>query len=59
MKRSHAIEQIIISLAILKIKLADKKDAHGFARIYRQQSEAAKGGLLILQELIDQPTNSF
>jgi hypothetical protein len=53
LKRSEAITQTIVSLAALKLELAAKQDSHGFARIYRQQVEAAKRGLLILQELLD------
>jgi len=56
-KRSHAIEEIIVSLAALKLQLAAKEDSHGFARIYKQQVEAAKRGLLILQELLDSSAN--
>ena len=56
-KRSHAIEEIIISLAALKLQLAAKEDSHGFARIYKQQVEAAKRGLLILQEVLDSNAN--
>jgi hypothetical protein len=52
-EKSTAITQIIISLAALKLELATREDSHGFARIYRQQVEAAKRGLLILQELLD------
>jgi hypothetical protein len=52
-KRSHAIEEIIISLATLKLQLAAKGDSVGFARIYKQQVEAAKRGLLILKELVN------
>jgi hypothetical protein len=57
LKRSHAIEEIIISLAALKLQLAAKEDSHGFTRIYKQQVEAAKRGLLILQEVLDSNAN--
>lgn len=53
LKRSQAIEEIIISLAALKLQLAAREDSVGFARIYKQQVEAAKRGLLILKELVD------
>jgi hypothetical protein len=57
LKRSRAIEEIIISLASLKLQLAAKQDVHGVERISRQQIEAAKRGLLILQELLDSHAN--
>ena len=51
LKKSNAIEKAIISLASLKIQLLISGDSNGAKRIERQQTEAAKKGILILQEL--------
>jgi len=53
LKKSNAIEKAIISLASLKIQLLISGDSNGAKRIERQQAEAAKKGILILQELTD------
>lgn len=53
LKKSNAIEKAIISLASLKIQLLISGDSNGAKRIERQQAEAAKKGIPILQELAD------
>jgi len=53
LKKSNAIEKAIISLASLKIQLLISGDSNGAKRIERQQIEAAKKGVLILQELAE------
>jgi hypothetical protein len=51
LKKSSIIEKTIASLASLKLQLLNSGDLNGVKRIERQQIEAAKKGVLILQEL--------
>lgn len=53
LKKSNIIEKTIVSLASLKLQLLDSGDSNGVKRIERQQIEAAKKGVLILQELFE------
>ena len=53
LRKSNAIEKAIVSLASLKLQLSISGDSNGVKRIERQQAEAAKKGILILQELTD------
>lgn len=50
-EKSIAIEESIVKLAVLKLKFATENDVIGATRIYKQQVEAAKMGLTILQDL--------
>lgn len=51
LKKSSIIEKTIASLASLKLQLLNSGDLNGVKRIERQQVEAGKKGVLILQEL--------
>ena len=53
LRRSNAIEKAIVSLASLKLQLSISGDSNGVKRIERQQIEAAKKAMPILQELDD------
>jgi len=53
LRKSNAIEKAIVSLASLKLQLSISGDSNGVKRIERQQIEAAKKAIPILQELDD------
>jgi len=53
LRKSNAIEKAIVSLASLKLQLSISGDSIGVKRIERQQIEAAKKAMPILQELDD------